>query len=148
MGKSYILSADFKHHVFITDNYMITKLQPKFRIKRQKGAVSALMQHPETDVRPTVLVTLLCAKADACSRALRTHAASRSHRPIFVVCEADIRAYQNAGSTFEYLPDPEMIRAMSDVGDWAGYLQERWRMINSKWQPRWTADYGLGDRQY
>jgi hypothetical protein len=133
---------------FISANYMFSKLQTRFRTQRQEGAVSAFMQHPETDLRPTVLVTLLCAKGDACSRALKTHAASSSHRPIFVVCDPDIRAYQSAGCTFEHLPDPEMVRSMSDVGDWAGYLQERWRMINSKWQPRWTAAYGLGYREY
>lgn len=127
---------------------MFTKLQSRFRIKRQDHAVSALMQHPKTDVRPTVLVTLLCAKSDARSRALKTHAASRSYRPIFVVCEPDIRAYQSAGCTFEYLPSPEIALSMSDVGDWAGYLQERWRMINSKWQPSWAVDYGIDYRQY
>lgn len=127
---------------------MFTKLQSIFRPNRQEHDVSALLQHPETDLRPTVLITVLCADDVARSRALKAHAASRSHRPIFVVCEADIQAYQNAGCTFEYLPDPKTVCSMPDIGDWAGYLQERWRMINSKWHPRWTAEYGLSYKQY
>lgn len=127
---------------------MFTKLQSIFRMDRQEHAVSVMSQHPETDPRPTVLVTILRADDASRLRALKTHAADRSHRPIFVVCDADVRTYQNAGCTFEYLPDPKIVRSMSDVGDWAGYLQERWRMINSKWHPQWTVEYGLSYTQY
>lgn len=127
---------------------MFAKLQSLFRIKPQEHAGSALLQHSVTDPRPTILVTVLCADAAARARAIEKHATSRSHRPIFVVCDADVRAYQDAGCAFEYLPEPSMVRTMSGVGDWAAYLQERWCMINSKWLPKWTAEYGLSYTQY
>lgn len=128
---------------------MFSKLQFAFGTKRQDRSDSFLHQHPITDDRPTVLVTILCAASeDARLQALKIHSARRSHRPIFVVSEPDIRAYQNAGCIFEYLPDPEVVWAGLDIGDWPGYLQERWSMINSKWHPQWTANYGLSFEQY
>lgn len=127
---------------------MTTELHSLLHPDQQETPVPTLLQHPDTDPLPAVLVTILCADDHARTRAIKAHAKARGHRAVFVTSNPDVRAYQATGCAFEYLPDPKTVCEMSAAGDWESYLGERWRMFHSKWHPRWSADYGLTFAQY
>ncbi|RSK41011.1 hypothetical protein EJA01_00265 [Rhodovulum iodosum] len=105
-------------------------------------------QRPEGEVRPAVLVTLLVAPPAAVARALARHATAQTHRPVFIVTDPDIGPLQQAGCVFEHLPAPEMVQRFCGMGDWPGYLDERWAMLQRKWQPGWVVAYGLSLDDY
>ncbi len=129
---------------------MIQLLISFFNLKKKVkvNAQSIFLQYSSDDSRPTVLVTLISVDEKTVTRALLRHGNKNSYRVVFIVTNPDVRLFQEAECIFEYLPAPTIVENMQDVGDWQSYLQERWNMINSKWSPRWTVEYGLNIKTY
>lgn len=119
-----------------------------FNSKKQENIEPVYLQYSRAESPPIILVTLLSTDMNISSSALVRHANKKGYRVVFVVTNPDVHIFQVAGCTFEYLPSPEIIVNMADAGDWQSYLQERWNMINSKWSPRWTIEYGISIEAY
>ncbi|WP_029062043.1 hypothetical protein [Labrenzia sp. DG1229] len=67
---------------------------------------------------------------------------SKTSRLVFVTDCADFSAFMQRGVVFEYLPSSIVQKLHCNTMPWRTYLQHRWDLLLSKWQPRKILAYG------
>lgn len=109
---------------------------------------SPLDQRRLHSTHPSVLVTHLEPDKTSVDDVLQRAGSLWGARPILVITDAKVRAMLGTGIAFEHLPSARQIISHKGAGDWRIYLQQRWRMIHTKWRPLYTIHVAMSYDEY
>lgn len=111
-------------------------------------SVSPLDQRRSKSTRPSVLLTHFEPNESKISDVLQRAQNVWGARPIIVITASNVRPLLGTGIAFEHLPAINQIKSHPESGNWEVYLRQRWRMIQTKWQPLYTIHMGLSYDNY
>lgn len=94
--------------------------------------------------KPVVIVSIFAVEQEMIDEiiAVTSKRYSKTSRLVFVTDCADFSAFMKRGVVFEYLPSNIVQKLHSDTMPWRTYLQHRWDLLLSKWQPKKILAYG------
>lgn len=100
--------------------------------------------------KPVVIVSILAVEQEMIDGIIEVIVKkfSKGHRIVFVTDSADFSSFMKNKVAFEYLPSHLVQKLHPDTLPWRIYLQERWDLLLTKWQPSHILSYGQNAQRF